>query len=171
MLVQGSKLDWLLKGDDNTAYFHAIIRGGNKQTSILVLEDPNGKQLTSHKDIEGEVLRFYKDLVGTNTQRRKHIDIVAVRAGNQLKDDDRNSLTKPVTDQEILTALNSIGDNKAPGTDGYTAKVFKSTWKVIGVDVTDAIHDFFTQNRMYPTANCELVTLIPKKNDAKTMKI
>ena len=44
--IQKSKLNWMQKGDANTTYFHAIIKGKNKQTNIIKLMDPNGNQMT-----------------------------------------------------------------------------------------------------------------------------
>lgn len=54
-----------------------------------------------------------------------------------------------------------MGDSKAPGVDGYNAKFFKSSWKVIKIDVINVVHDFFMNNRLYKANNYALVTLIP----------
>ncbi|GKD01685.1 hypothetical protein Tco_1171959 [Tanacetum coccineum] len=44
---------------------------------------------------------------------------------------------------EIKGALFSMSDEKAPGSDGFTADFFKKTWNVVGNDVTCAIREFF----------------------------
>lgn len=36
--------------------------------------------------------------------------------------------------------------------------------------VVQAVHEFFTQKRLYAVVNCALVTLFPKTKEAKTMK-
>ncbi|GJS56875.1 RNA-directed DNA polymerase, eukaryota, reverse transcriptase zinc-binding domain protein [Tanacetum coccineum] len=36
-----------------------------------------------------------------------------------------------------------IDDNKALGPDGFTSKIFKKAWSVVGVDVCKAVKDFF----------------------------
>ncbi|CAJ2644791.1 unnamed protein product [Trifolium pratense] len=165
ILMQKSKITWLKLGHGNNAYFHANIKGKNKQTGIYKLEDHNGRVLTDFKDIEKEVLRFYEDLVGTPSQRLLHVDVAAIRNGTQLQEIHQSSLTQPMTDQEIWNALKNIGDTKAPGIDG-----FKASWNVIKSDVIAAIHEFFDYDRLYAVVNCALVTLIPKSSDAKTMK-
>ncbi|XP_058776403.1 uncharacterized protein LOC131650721 [Vicia villosa] len=156
ILKQKSKVTWLQLGDGNTSYFHAIVKGKNKQTGIQKLEDSTGQILTEHKDIEMEILSFYKGLIGTTSHRLKHVDIVALRTGSQLAEEDRMDL--------------GIGDNKAPGEDGYTARFFKAAWNTIKQDVCSAIRDFFEKKRLHPALNCALVTLIPKSPEAKNVK-
>ncbi|XP_058755140.1 uncharacterized protein LOC131628305 [Vicia villosa] len=119
ILSQRAKVSWLKLGDGNNSYFHAIIKGKNKATGITALEDHAGKTLTEPKDIEAEVLRFYTELVGTNSNSLLHIDIDAMRKGPQLQYHHAEALTAPVTDLEILQALKSNGENKAPGIDGH----------------------------------------------------
>jgi hypothetical protein len=42
----------------------------------------------------------------------------------------------------------SMGDDKAPGPDGYTVAFFKKAWDVAGIDVTCAIRDFFSNGKL-----------------------
>ena len=127
MLRQRSKARRIQLGDSNNAYFHALVRGIQKQNSILHLIDKNGKWLTQHKNMEIEVLRFYSDLVGTTTAKLNHVDIDVIRKGSQLTEASKASLIKPFSEKEIWEALNSIGDEKTPGLDGFTVKFFKTT--------------------------------------------
>ncbi|XP_058741550.1 uncharacterized protein LOC131613927 [Vicia villosa] len=101
---------------------------------------------------------------------RSQVDICSLREGAQLNREQQESLTVPVTEAEIWKAINGMGDNKAPGVDGYNAKFYKSSWTVIKKDVVNVVQDFFVNNRMYRAVNCALVTLIPKTKDAKSMK-
>ncbi|XP_058746559.1 uncharacterized protein LOC131619487 [Vicia villosa] len=170
ILGQRAKVSWLKLGDGNNSYFHAIIKGKNKATGITVLEDHVGRTMSEPKDIEAEVLRFYTKLVGTNSNSLLHIDIDAIRKGAQLQHHHVESLTAPVSNLEILQALKSIGENKAPCIDGYTSMFFKTAWPVIGSDIRDVVHEFFNYNRIYRPINRALVTLIPKFPAAKHMK-
>lgn len=60
--------------------------------------------------------------------------------------------------------------DKAPSIDGFNAKNFKSSWRVIKKDVIVVVHDFFAHNILYPVVNCAMLTLIPKNSEEKTMK-
>ncbi|XP_058776449.1 uncharacterized protein LOC131650760 [Vicia villosa] len=97
-------------------------------------------------------------------------DEVILRGGAQLSRDQQDSLIGPVTEAEVWKAINSMGESKAPGVDGYNAKFYKASWSVIKNDIMKVVHDFFVTNRMYRAVNCALVTLIPKTKEAKSMK-
>ncbi|KAI5438310.1 hypothetical protein KIW84_024156 [Lathyrus oleraceus] len=70
--------------------------------------------LKNHDDIEEEVLTFYRKLMGTADEVRNGIDVSAMKEGPQLNNDQRVNLIVPVTEQEVVNALNSIDDMKAP---------------------------------------------------------
>lgn len=67
-----------------------------------------------------------------------------------------------VTDKEIVDALRSMNDYKAPGSDGFNTFFFKKTWHIIGQDVIRAVKLFFQQGYMPRALNCTNITLIPK---------
>ena len=45
--------------------------------------------------------------------------------------------------------MKSIGNDKAPGIDGYNALFFKYTWKIIENDVIDVVKSFFTTGKLF----------------------
>ncbi|XP_058725840.1 uncharacterized protein LOC131597146 [Vicia villosa] len=151
ILQQRAIADWIKLGDANNAYFHAIVRGRQKQNGIHILVDQNGSNLTEPKDMEVEVLRFYKDLVGTAATNLLHVDIEVLRQGTQLKDTSKRDLIPPITEQEVWKALRSIGSTKTPGLDGYNAKFFKQAWNIVKGDVLATIYDFFEHNHIQST--------------------
>ncbi|GKE91526.1 hypothetical protein Tco_1572621 [Tanacetum coccineum] len=65
-------------------------------------------------------------------------------------------------DKEIKEAMFDIGENRAPGPDGFTSAFFKQSWHIIGKDVTQAIKEFFRTGKMLGEINATLITLIPK---------
>lgn len=77
-------------------------------------------------------------------------------------------MIQPIYDEEIITALRSIGANKAPGVNGFNAK-FLSTHGV-GHEVKEAYNISLEKKKMYPAINCTLVALIPKVKKASKMR-
>lgn len=67
-------------------------------------------------------------------------------------------------------ALQGIGDLKSPDLDGYNANFFKSCWGIVKNDVIDAVKEFFENDRLFLPFNRTLVTLIPKSEDAKSVR-
>jgi hypothetical protein len=135
-----------------------------------VLTKENDTLLTSQEDIEDEVMSFYNKLMGTADNDLNGIDITVMREGPQLTHEQRHNLTAPITDKEVEYALQSIGDLKSPGIDGYGAYFFKKAWQIVKHDVLAAVHDFFDNSRLYKAANCTLVTLTSKSKEAKSIK-
>lgn len=71
-------------------------------------------------------------------------------------------LTAPIQACEIKDTLFSIGNEKAPGPDGFSAGFFKATWHIIGEDFTAAIADFFSSGKLLRQINATNICLLPK---------
>ncbi|GJY07843.1 reverse transcriptase domain-containing protein, partial [Tanacetum coccineum] len=65
-------------------------------------------------------------------------------------------------DQEIRDAIFAIGDNKAPGPNGYSTAFFKEVWDIIDADVSRAINEFFTNRVLLKELNHTIIALILK---------
>nr|GEZ43321.1 RNA-directed DNA polymerase, eukaryota, reverse transcriptase zinc-binding domain protein [Tanacetum cinerariifolium] len=65
-----------------------------------------------------------------------------------VSNEDAEIMVRSVSYEEVKAALYDICDNKAPGTDGYTAKFYKKAWSIVRSDVCNAIKKFFRKGRM-----------------------
>lgn len=92
ILLQKYKLNWMKFGNGNTTYFLATIRGKTNQIRLYKMEDPNGKMFNEAIEIEGEVIRFYRELVATPASSIKHMGIIVLREGAQIDDRYGNDL-------------------------------------------------------------------------------
>ncbi|CAI8599459.1 unnamed protein product [Vicia faba] len=105
-LSQRAKINWLRLGDGNNNYFHAHLKSKWHKSTISELIKEDGSKVTSHEEMEAEILRFYKELVGTTPTSIKKIDIVAMRNGRQLTKAQGDVLTKKIEDKEIWYKIN-----------------------------------------------------------------
>ncbi|GJZ78556.1 putative RNA-directed DNA polymerase, eukaryota, reverse transcriptase zinc-binding domain protein, partial [Tanacetum coccineum] len=71
-------------------------------------------------------------------------------------------MVRTVTDQEVKESMFSMGDDKSPGPDGYTASFFKEAWEIVGTEVTQAIRLFFINGNLLKEINPTIIALIPK---------
>nr|GEZ39445.1 hypothetical protein [Tanacetum cinerariifolium] len=83
---------------------------------------------------------------------------------NRLSNEAVDHMVREVTSKEIRDAIFAIGDNKAPGPDGYSALFFKESWNIIASDVTKAVKEFFTNGVLLKELNHTIIALIPKVN-------
>ncbi|GJZ11096.1 zinc finger, CCHC-type containing protein [Tanacetum coccineum] len=62
----------------------------------------------------------------------------------RLSTDKAANMVRCVSDDEIQSAMFSIGNDKVPGPDGYTSVFLKKSYDVVGMDVCNAVRDFFS---------------------------
>ncbi|GJU17554.1 putative RNA-directed DNA polymerase, eukaryota, reverse transcriptase zinc-binding domain protein [Tanacetum coccineum] len=70
--------------------------------------------------------------------------------------------TRMVSDMDIKNAMFSMGNEKSPGLDGFTAAFFKEAWDIVGNDVILAVHEFFVNGRLLKELNHTIIALILK---------
>ncbi|GJY98026.1 retrovirus-related pol polyprotein from transposon TNT 1-94 [Tanacetum coccineum] len=70
--------------------------------------------------------------------------------------------------EEIKDAVWSCSGDKSPRLDGFTFKLFKKHWDVIGIDVTSYVKEFEATGVIPKGCNSSFLTLIPKSCDPLT---
>nr|GEW84627.1 hypothetical protein [Tanacetum cinerariifolium] len=138
-LKQKAKITWLRKGDANTTYFHKM----NDDVAKAFIN--HYEVFLGHADTTND---FYtNNLFSTRLDANEALDMVRV-----------------VSSQEVKSAMFSMGNDKSPGPDGFTTAFFKDTWDIIGLDVTKAVCEFFTNGCLLKELNHTILALIPKVN-------
>lgn len=119
----------------------------------------------SFEEISKAFVTYYQKLLGTKDYC-KPIEKEVVNQGPLLAADMAEQLVKEVTDQEIKDALDGIGNDKAPGPDGYNSWFFKKSWSVTSPSVLAAVKEFFTTGQLLQQLNHTVLALIPKSHHA-----
>ncbi|GJY84625.1 hypothetical protein Tco_0498651 [Tanacetum coccineum] len=160
-LKQKAKITWLKEGDSNTAYFHKMVKSRVSRSRIDVVTDINGA-VFQNDDVANAFINHYEVFLGhagattefdTNNLFSTRLD------ANEALD-----MVRVVSSQEVKSAMFSMGSDKSPGPDGFTAAFFKDTWDIIGSDITKAVCEFFTNGRLLKELNYTIIALIPKVN-------
>jgi len=158
-LKQKSKVEWLGVGDSNSAYFHNCVKSRNHRSRIEVIRDVNG---TLHEGSAAPkaIVDHYANFLGRegHTTCTPTLDIFTRKLSSQKAE----SMVHNVTNDEIRKAMFSIGENKAPGPDGFSSAFFKGAWDVVGPDICLAIHEFFRNGKLLQQVNHTLLALVPK---------
>nr|GEV17696.1 hypothetical protein [Tanacetum cinerariifolium] len=76
-------------------------------------------------------------------------------------------MVRQVTNMEIKAAMFGIGDDRPPGSDGFTPSFFKKGWDIVGKDVCNEIWDFFSNGQILKEINHTFIALIPKRDVAE----
>ncbi|XP_074315686.1 uncharacterized protein LOC141651893 [Silene latifolia] len=160
-LRQKAKAHWLSEGDLNTAYFHGLIKSRRNKNFVHQILDHKNNLHSDQEGIQQAFLNYYQMLLGSKNDTRE-VRKAIVRKGRTCTEQHIQILMAHVSSEEIKDIIFHIPDDKAPGPDGYSSRFFNDSWETIGVEVTQAIKDFFISGRMLKQLNTTLITLILK---------
>ncbi|GKB17442.1 hypothetical protein Tco_0851365 [Tanacetum coccineum] len=158
-LQQKAKINWLKEGDANSAYFHKTVKSRVSRSRIDTITDVEGL-VYINEAVPNVFVTHYETFLGMAGET------VHVNTSNLFKtcldEQVATDMVRMVTAQEVKEAIFSMGDDKSPGPDGYSACFFKAAWEVVGDDVTNAICEYFRNGTMLKELNHTIIALIPK---------
>jgi hypothetical protein len=108
---------WLLKGDNNTSYFHRVANGKKRKQAIYSLQDGD-RNVTGDEELLKHVTEFYKNLFGPGVGDMLTLDPELWAEEDKVTLGENQELTRPFVEEEIKAALFTMEKNKAAGPDG-----------------------------------------------------
>ncbi|GJU63652.1 putative RNA-directed DNA polymerase [Tanacetum coccineum] len=158
-LKQKAKVLWLKEGDSNSAYFHKTVKSRTSRSRIDVVSNGDGI-VFANEEVPAAFVSHYEAFLGQAgvTYAFDSSNLFT----NCLDEQIATHMVRNVTDREIKDAMFSMGDDKAPGPDGYSAAFFKDAWVIIGEEITLAIREFFINGKLLKELNHTIIALIPK---------
>ncbi|XP_050211606.1 uncharacterized protein LOC126661785 [Mercurialis annua] len=146
--IQKSRLKWNMEGDKNTKFYHSMasIHYRKNMISSIQREDV---VFSEPKDI-----RF--DISGLDFKR--------------LSDSQADSLMLSFEETEILDALSSCGERKAPGPDGFNFYIYRRAWPFMKDVSIEFFADFHGFNTLPKGINTSFMVLIPKVAGSANIK-
>ncbi|GJT03135.1 hypothetical protein Tco_0824304 [Tanacetum coccineum] len=158
-LKQKAKIEWLDVGDSNSAFFHKSVKSRNRSSRIEVIRGEGDVDVLGSL-VADTFVSHYKDFLGTSMAcdvlNTDGLFIKHISAGS------RDQMVQIVTNEETKAAMFSIGENRAPGPDGFSLAFFKKSWDIVGNDICRAIWDFFVNGKLLKEINHTFLALIPK---------
>lgn len=74
MWKKESRVQWLREGEHNTRSFHKAMVHHRQHNHIYFLKDEEGQRKTQHEEMEGLLVRHFKDLLTENEDNR--LDVI-----------------------------------------------------------------------------------------------
>ncbi|XP_074297382.1 uncharacterized protein LOC141628100 [Silene latifolia] len=124
-LQQKSKVTWVDKGDNNTKYFHSVLKSRQIRNKVVKIEAFSS---------------FYKHLLGT-AKVTTPVCASVVQQGIVCSPAHATLLLTLVTNAEIKKIMFSIPIHKSAGPDDFSSAFFRDSWEIVGDTVCDAIQD------------------------------
>ncbi|PKU68054.1 integrator complex subunit 11 [Dendrobium catenatum] len=159
---QKSNAKFLLDGDRNTKFFHALANKKKTRSHIHKIIDMNGTALTTDDSICNSGVNYFQHIFNSFT------DCVPITIPhlipNLITEIDNAMLCQNPTEDEIFNVIKDVNSNAVAGPDGFTTKFFQDNWEIIKDDVIKAVEDFFAGNSYPKFFSSTYIVLIPKKD-------
>ncbi|GFZ09637.1 hypothetical protein Acr_21g0002360 [Actinidia rufa] len=149
---QLAKAKFSRKSDKGTKFFHDLIKSKHSKSSISSITLKDGRRSNSNKQVSDAFVHYYKGLLGSKGDCISlNRDIVS--KGKSLDPVQETTLIQAVSEEEIKTALFSIGEDKAHRPDGFFSCFFKKAWDTVGRDFTTTVMEFFSSDQILKQIN------------------
>ena len=104
---QKSRNKWLNLGDNNSSYFHCLIKTRQERNTIKCLLDGDGNQVEEVDQIKDLVVDFYQKLLGSSNdvEEAAMIQTVSSLFQDQIPEDTKSFMQREVTKTEIKKSL------------------------------------------------------------------
>lgn len=158
-----ARTDWIKTGDRNTRYYHIKTINRRRRNRVEMLTDSGGNWMEQGDQIKNHVVDFYKQLF-----TEENNDRLMTHATNlsfpRLDGVTIESLNTNATNEEIRSAIFSMGGLKAPIKDGFHACFYHVNWNCVGEDLYDYVKECMKNKEKIREINNTLVVLILKIN-------
>jgi hypothetical protein len=95
-----SNTDWLLKGDNNTDYFHKKANG-KKRRNIIFNLDRDGESLSNDEEMLKHATEYYKTLFGPSDSPTFSLDPDCWDQDEKVNNEENEALIRPFSEEEI----------------------------------------------------------------------
>ncbi|KAL2224782.1 UNVERIFIED_CONTAM: putative mitochondrial protein [Sesamum indicum] len=163
MLQQRAKMEWMKGGDQCSRVFFRKIAQRRTARRIMQINDAQGITITEPNAVIHEFISYYQSLLGGD-RRQRVMDLRFLRpwARHIITTEEAGHLLELFSAEDIKKAVFDIGEDRAPGPDGYSSGFYKKAWPVVGQEITKAVLDFFSTGKLLKQINSTILMVIPK---------
>ncbi|KAI0498690.1 hypothetical protein KFK09_019586 [Dendrobium nobile] len=149
-----------MEGDNNTKYFHSLVNKKRPINSIHKIARDNDSVTEDKDEIATMAVNFFHSHLNKvfNTVTNVNPSIIP----NVITCEDNCNLSMVPLLEEVKGILFNMNVDSVAGPDGYTTKLFQSTWSIIASDVFQAVKNFFNGSPIPKFFTSTTVVLIPK---------
>jgi hypothetical protein len=115
--------NWILKGDVNSAFFHASANGRRRKIRICSLET-NTDLITSQEEIKVHVVEFYNNCLEAQL-RMSHLENGFWSPKECIEALERDTLQSPFSKKDVKMVIDGMKTNSAPMPNGFIVTFFQ----------------------------------------------
>ncbi|GKD39102.1 RNA-directed DNA polymerase, eukaryota, partial [Tanacetum coccineum] len=158
---QKSRIKWAIEGDENSKFFHYVVRKKTRRQNINGLKI-NGSWVEDPTSIFGATYNHFANRFReSNPSRLKFHSLLFKR----LDQEDIVLLESPFSMDEVKAAVWDCCSSKSPGPDGQNFKFIKKYWEFIKFEFFNFVKYFESLGSLARGCNASFIVLIPKVSD------
>ena len=154
------------EGDNNTHFFHRLANSHRNANQIKRIE-VDGVLYEDETEVRSQLVLFYQGLYKETDLGCSSMDGLDFAC---IVEEERLSLEKEFTKEEVIQVLREMEGDKASGPDGFNMAFFHHCWRVVENDVMDFFYFFHQHSVFERSLNASFLTLIPKKCNVVNIK-
>ena len=116
---------YVKEGDNNTRYFHRLANSHRNANHIKRIE-VDGVLYEDESDVHSQLVLFYQGLYKETKVGNPTMDELVFAC---IEEDERLSLEKEFSKEEVIQVLREMEGDKAPSLDGFTMTFFHKCWR------------------------------------------
>lgn len=160
------------EGDRCTKFFHASVLEKHHRLAIMKIKDDHGHWLDDADAIQNHAVDFFTNLFasepGDPDAIAQAMDKFLAFVPSQISTEDNLSLLRPITSEEVKSAVFALDPDSALGSDGFPGRFYQSCWDIIASDLLNAVEEFFVGVPIPKGISSTLMVLLPKKPSPTT---
>ena len=168
-IILRSEVNWYEYGEKSSKYFLSLEKRNKAKSHLRKVVKTNEQETSDPIEIIRCLKDFYSSLYTRRSNKTEDYCIAYLRRINipKLTDDERNVCEGKLTKMEIWNALNSMGNNKSPGNDGFSKEFYVCLFQEIHSYLLDALNLSFIHGQLSTSQRQAMITLIEKKGKDK----
>ena len=165
-----SRLKWWEDGERSTKYFHGLEKRNGKSKSWEKILDENKQMIYGTKAVQARQVRFYKDLFTTQNLDDEEANFFLGQPTKKLTDEQKSSLEKDITLEDVANAMKLMKNNKSPGEDGITIEFYKTYFNIIGEDLLEVFQCGLNNRELAYSQYLAVISLLYKKGQREDIR-
>ena len=159
-----SKVPGIEEGDTNLAYYSKLEKMRADENTIFSLMNKEGSLSEGTENIFNVVFDYYKGLYTKELECGHLQDEFLNKINVKLNQEERDSLDKDFTCEELGKAMSDLKPNKSPGSDGLTKEFFDYFWDLLCPLYMDCLKEIEETHSLTESQKLGLIRISYKKN-------
>ena len=155
-----SRAHWAEHGDKPSKYFLNLEKKNYLKKTLYHIKHKSGQVLTNEKEILEEIRTFYEELYTSRTQ--PDLNYVEKLQIPKILDEEKASMDRDITMDEMGLALFALPNNKVGGTDGIPPDFYKVFWIKLKDILLEVYKETINKGCFHLSARRGIISLLEK---------